>query len=365
MESASAPGDPPADPELIQSQLREKEQLVTALTERLEQAAEQLDRLRRTGVDKGRRPLGAGFPAEVIEDHKHTLEELKRVIAQWEEAQPGASLGRIEVQIAELRGLLSGSGHAGPHSTAHVAPHTAPTSSASSTQVSPPRPRPAEPAASHSGSKPSGNAWWEAQKAALMGEPVAPELQAELAAQSSPAGAVTEAAGQLASCGTGALGEINVPDLPAPIDFETITLDDARTAIRERDRVIQQMRESLLTIKAAGDLPAGLQSLNDLPEPVKARIAELEEQWQAKFRQVELDVSLERARLAREQSAVRQQQDALQKQSRKGAAAPRMAPDEPAAKGEKGEESASSKRRWFRFMGKGDDDGGESRPADE
>src|SRR5207302_7713300 len=114
------------DPELIQNRLREKEQLVAALTERLEQAAEQLDRLRRTGVDKGRRPLGGGFPAEVIEDHKSTLEDLKRIIARWEDMQAGATLGRIEAQIVELRDLMAGSGHAGMPSIAHAMTHAAP-----------------------------------------------------------------------------------------------------------------------------------------------------------------------------------------------------------------------------------------------
>src|SRR6516225_434085 len=110
VEETPAPsGDLPVDAETIQSQLREKEQLVAALTERLEQAAEQLDRLRRTGVDKGRRPLGGGFPAEVIEEHKTTLEDLKRVISRWEEMQAEVTLGRIETQIAELRDLMVGS----------------------------------------------------------------------------------------------------------------------------------------------------------------------------------------------------------------------------------------------------------------
>jgi hypothetical protein len=364
IDSASASGDPPVDAELIQGQLREKEQLVTALTERLEQAAEQLDRLRRTGVDKGRRPLVGGFPSEVLENHKQTLEDLKRVIGQWEESQPGATLGRIETQIAELRDLLTGSSHAGAHTAARALPQPASQLPSNGETAPAPRPRNPEPVASHSGSKPTGNAWWEAQKAALLGEPVSPEVQAQLAAQSSAAGAEPEAAEPAESDTAGARREISIPDLPAPIDFETITLDDARTAIRERDRVIQQMREALLTIKGSSDLPADLQSLASLPEPVRARIAELEEQWQAKFRQVELDVSLERARLAREQAAVRQQQEMLQKQSRKGASSSRTASDEPAAKGDKGEDSASSKRRWFRFMGKGDEDASNSRPAD-
>src|SRR5437868_6722484 len=97
-----------ADIETIQNQLHEKDQLVTALTERLEQAAEQLDRLRRTGADKGRRPAGGGggMPAELVDDHKSTLEDLKRVIARWEDIQAEAAFGRIETQIVELRDLF-------------------------------------------------------------------------------------------------------------------------------------------------------------------------------------------------------------------------------------------------------------------
>lgn len=145
-----------ADIDLIQNQLHEKEQLVAALTERLEQAAEQLDRLQRTGADKGRRPLvGGGLPAELVEEHKTTLEDLKRVIARWEDIQAEAALGRIETQIVELRDLVvsggvsiagASPGHAGAHSAANP---QAPASGQ----------RPAEGAGNRSGGKAGGNAW--------------------------------------------------------------------------------------------------------------------------------------------------------------------------------------------------------------
>jgi hypothetical protein len=152
------------------------------------------------------------------------------------------------------------------------------------------------------------------------------------------------------------LAGLKIPDLPAPVDFENITLEEARTAIRERDTVIGQLREPLLLLQASAQLPADLPTLEHLPAPLRDRIAELEAQWQAKFRQVELDVSLERARLAREQAAVRQQQEALQKQFRREGPPGKG----PAADDGKGEEGSSSKRRWFRFMGKPGDESGES-----
>jgi hypothetical protein len=120
------------------------------------------------------------------------------------------------------------------------------------------------------------------------------------------------------------------------------------------------LREPLLIARAAAQIPANLRSLENLAEPVQARITELETQWQAKFRQVELDLSLERARLAREQSAVRQQHEQLQKQLRRGAADRSAGADDG-----RGDESSSSKRRWFRFMGKTAENGGAAEPKED
>src|SRR5258708_32670844 len=227
-EAPAVAADRLVDTELIQNRLREKEQLVAALTERLEQAAEQLDRLRRTGVDKGRRPLGGGFPAELVEEHKTTLEDLKRVITRWEDMQAEVTLGRIETQIAELRDLMVGSGNAG----SYVAPRSpAPPPAQAPAPQAPLRARPADVQANHPSGKGGGNAWWEAQKAALMGEPLSAEAQAAL--EASPPEAPAEAADDAASTlpASGDLAELKIPGLPAPVDFEHITLQEAGAAI--------------------------------------------------------------------------------------------------------------------------------------
>ncbi len=341
-----------ADIELIQNQLNEKEQLVAALTERLEQAAEQLDRLRRTGVDKGRRLPGGGgsLPAELVDEHKNTIEDLKRVIARWEDIQAEATLGRIETQIVELRDLVvsggigaggigsGGGSHAG-HAAAHAAAHSSP-----SQPAAPPRPKPAETVAATSAGKTGGNAWWEAQKAAMMGEPVPAAVQAELDQKAAAAHVEEPDEPGSESAGGSGLADFDVPELPPPVNGDELTPEAALAAIRQRDEIIRQLREPILLWKASGMLPAGVRSLSELPEPLKKCIADLEAQWQAKFRQVELDLSLERARLGREQAALRQQQDALQKQSRNGGG-------KADPKAGDSDDDSSSKRRWFKFMG--------------
>jgi hypothetical protein len=139
---------------------------------------------------------------------------------------------------------------------------------------------------------------------------------------------------------------LDIPELPDAVDFEGLTLEDARQAIRQRDDLIQRLREPLLLMHTSGQLPDGLQSLEQAPEPLRARLEEVEKQWQAKFRQAELDLSLERARLAREQSAVKQQQELIQKEMRRLG----LNGDKPGETSQNKDDP--SKRRWFRFMNK-------------
>src|SRR5688500_14786870 len=158
----------------LEALLREKEELVDALTERLEQAAEQLDRLQRANGDRGRWMSG-GIPAELVEQQKMVCDDLERVVQQWEDSQPTATLSRIEMQIQELRDLVvripAGSGGAFEERPHHAA------------------------AASADSAPDSGMSAWEALKAGLL-------------AQNQPA--------EAANAGGAGQGEAATPDGPDP-----------------------------------------------------------------------------------------------------------------------------------------------------
>lgn len=318
--------DDAPDVDLLQSVLRDKEQLVAALTDRLEQAAEQLDRLRRTGADKGRRPVVGGMPAELVEEHKKTIDDLKRVLTNWEDMQAAATLGRIETQIVELRDLVANGLHSGAMG-AGASPRERGGGAGPSGAGKP-------------GSPATGNAsWWEKQKAAMLGDAPPPEPLPEKSAAPEPAESTEIARGEFDPASA------EIPDIPRAVDLENITLDEAKEAIRERDAIIQKLREPLLLLKTAGQLPQGLQSLDAVPEALKAKIAELETQWQAKFRQAELELSLERARLGREQTALRQAQEVAKREQKQGNRSKKETESD-------GKGDDASKRRWFKFMGK-------------
>jgi hypothetical protein len=328
------------DVERLSRSLQEKDGLITALTDRLEQAAEQLDRLRRSGADKGwRGGGGTGIPHELIQDQREAIEELKGTLNRWEDMQAGLSLGRMEVQLGELRDLIVALGaNRAAGADDRTASRPAPTA---------PRVMPAPTGGGAAGTA----SWWERQKAVMLGDalpdndppasapqPVAITPSATFANDSpeadgdaSPARRGTE----VAAC----LREFVIPESPVAVDWESLTLESARDAIFERDRLIESLREPLLLAKMAGAFEGGVGQRDALPADQQQRLAQLEAAWEARFRKQELELSIERARLAREQMALRQQQEIARKELlrlQEGGAADSV--------------EQKQERRWFRFM---------------
>ena len=86
----------------LQQQLEEKDQLVLALTERLEEAAEQLDRAHRSGTDKGGRAgSGAGLAHDALTQQQTLIEQLSKSVEVWEDVQPRDAFARIEARLDE------------------------------------------------------------------------------------------------------------------------------------------------------------------------------------------------------------------------------------------------------------------------
>ena len=309
----------------MEQQLTDKEEVILTLTARLEQAAEQLDRFRRSGNASPGRMGGSG--GHLSEDHKAALDDLKGVVTRWEEMQCEATLGRLETQVSELRDLIAGMVGGGG------APVTF-------------TPRPAAHTAAESGgeAKPAGS-WWEATKAAMMSGEEPPPPPAYTSRET-----VDDGSSETATDGT--YEPAFIPHAPESIDYDTVTLEQATVALRERDQLILRLREILLAQQAAGEF-AHVSSLEDLPDALRTRLETIEKEWQSKFRQMELDLSRERARLARTEATIRQQQELIQKEmTRLGIdeAAAADAALHPRQGREKGEDGA--RKRWFKFLGK-------------
>ncbi len=85
----------------LERRLAERNQLVEILTERLEKAADQIDRLQRSG-GAIKTDTSAGLTPEFLHEHRDLAPRLETSHNPWEERYEGPSQRRIEASLAEL-----------------------------------------------------------------------------------------------------------------------------------------------------------------------------------------------------------------------------------------------------------------------
>ena len=111
--SSPKPGQPPEKHlaelqkqlEEKEKQLRDRDRMVKELTQRLSQTVEKLDRVQRVGSDRAP-GSSATFPKEVVEQQSKLVEDLQRAVELWENMQLGVGLGKLEMQLSDLREIL-------------------------------------------------------------------------------------------------------------------------------------------------------------------------------------------------------------------------------------------------------------------
>jgi|GEM_PF-1499682 len=288
----SPPAAPREDDPLrrLEAQLHEKDVLIHALTERLEQAAEQLDRVRRTGLEHA----GEGSPSPAPQqDQQHELiDDLRQAVQQWQDLQADLAFGRIETQLSELRDLIAGQ---------LLSPAASPSNSA-----------PASPTPSLSDvlsrlGHSSGSATFDSAapgdshraKRSLLDfdeEPSADSDERERAVEFEPP---------------------PLPEPPAPVDLSEIDDESLRLAIEERDRYIERLTEHLHLLRETPNPPIDLTPFAELPEEQREYLEAWTAQFQAKHRHTEVELSLERARLARDELALRHQRAIVENEMRR------------------------------------------------
>lgn len=295
--------------ESLQEKLNQKEQVVQALTTRLEQAAEQLDRLRRSGADRGGKLL-AGIPAEVIEEQKTLINDLKATIKSWEELQGESAMGRVEAQLIELRKMLAEQLEL-------------------KKQIEVEKAAPAHSKAGAAGKKSS----WEQMKQQLLGgekqgAPGAPSIPGAVNDVRIP-GAEPAQTGKDVEAAEEKIPTIEIKPRPEQVkDLETAEPAVLREAIVAREKHIDHLMAVIDQLKQ--------QSGSAEVEQMKTRQAELEEQ----LRKTEVEMAQERSRLSRKEAELQKLAKSLESQP--GGEKPK--------EGQPKEEKSS---RWSRFLGSG------------
>ncbi len=319
--------------ESLEAQLADRDQLVAALTERLEQAAEQLDRLHRTGADRGMRSGILGIPPDMIEQQQKLVEDLQQAVQQWEDMQPGAFFGRLESQLTQIHDLVlnyggpgGGQHGAGQHPTDAVFTRGDSRSESSSSRRNP---------------SDSPRSVLDFMKASFAeNNPPAAE-QAQSSDTATPGGA---------SDSPPPILSIELPplqDAPEPVDTHTATREELAQACNARDNYVIYLLQRLRQIESMGHVPNSWTGLEDLPDQLRARLESLEKRLEETLRLAEVELSLQRAKLAREEVRIRVIDEQLQKDLKRARLDSSSAAD---GDGGKDEQAGS---RWKRMLGGG------------
>jgi len=315
-------------PDEFQQQIDQRDELVQALTRQLEQAAEQLDRMQRSGGMAGRPQQGGGVPADFARQQAQIGEDVAYLVQQWENTQVAGAMGRIEMQLEELRDLVHQARlpNAQDASLRHQ--------SESYSEREQPEYEPEDDL--------SGMDLLASLKEAMSAEADAiPDV--ELDAQNngySQSGGVSD-------------DDLNLPDPPEPVDLDLADPEEVRDALEERDRYIQAVVGQLRTVHETTSInsPVNWEELNNAPVELVERLQELERNLNEQLRINEVSMSLERARLSRESTQLEAARIQLEKKLKKhGGDVGHMLP--PTSRGGKSDDAETSPRaeKWLNML---------------
>lgn len=303
----------------LEQELACKNSLVETLTEQLERAAEEIDRMQRSGADRRR---GGGLPSDLIDDQRQVMKDMQRIVQQWEDLQAGLAIGRIEIQLTELREFVGERLDNPRVMSAFVESSEPPAVITEHASLSTSRLLRSE--SNDAPATAGGLSAWEQMKSQML------DLPSEAAEGSSVDGAIP--------------APEPLPPAPIPIDEATADLSTLRTAVYERDAYIAAC---LRRLRAAEEitLPQDWSQFEGgAPEQAEA-MQRLTTQLEETLRLAEVEVSLERAQLARAQMQVAAQQEALAKHLKRLG----VSSVEELAAANSG--AAAPDRRWSRFLG--------------
>ncbi len=306
----------------LERRLAERNQLVEILTERLEKAADQIDRLQRSG-GAIKTDTSAGLTPEFLHEHRDLAQRLETFHNAWEERYEGPSLRRIEASLAELAErfdeLCSGS----------LPESQSPDSSAPGSGVTSFLERVRD----------------DKEQDEQEGSEVRPAPESKTYEHGRTSGH-SSAAGPnrieivLLNADDGQVPE-NVP-LPAAIDVDQATHGDLHDAVLQRDRYLSWLCHKVRNL--ASRLEAWLRhfELEQKGTPSGEQFLELRQLIHSQIQVLEVELSIERAKLFREESRLEQEQERLTRE--------RELLDKDRSSSTGGENDTALMKRWKRFI---------------
>lgn len=288
----------------LHGELDGKEQLVQAITARLEETVDQLDRLQRQGNSRGGGGASASGIKEILDSQQAVAQRVDESLQYWE-----GTAGYFE-QILERLNEIARS------------------------------PSSPSAASSHGAAPASGGSNYERMKASLLAQSPSGPAPSSAAPPSMPAPAVpaTPAAAPalppLLMAAAASLEASSPP--PVPVDTDLASREELVEAIQARDAYIASLVQEARRRDDAIFHNIDWSKLSNAPEDLRPQLVELGKRLRDAIQREEHAQSMERARLAREQARIDVVKQQLEAQIRRlatpGGATPTAAPESAPAK---------------------------------
>lgn len=256
----------------LQIVVQEKDELLKILTERLEVAAEQLDRLRRQG---GPLEPVAHSSAPTVFDDPEVTEDFRQMLTDWRDLQSRGWFGSLEDRLDGIQDLIS-----------HL-------------QAGPVQAR------------------VEETRPASVAEILAKYSdEGRTVANDSAVGGVT---GDNADDGQSETSptRLELPEPPPPVDVDHADVAELREALRQREDYIARLSDYLLAFDAADQAETEQPDIGALTAEQREAMEAWESKVRKELRQTQIQLWIERAQLSREQMQIQQMQHQLETETRR------------------------------------------------
>lgn len=326
----------------LRRELHDKEQTVATLTGYLEQAADKLNQLQKQAA--ANKPVRA-FDEAMVLRQMELVKDLDAAVEEWNRLKVPQALDKVSLQLDKLRDIVRQSFANGGSSPQSLASHFAPAPDTQAMGLSssrffkpdsnsaPARDNKTTPARDNKtvsakdpgpqqGKKLEG---WEALKAEMLkSEGIEAEAERE--------------AGRISL-----KEELEVlVNRPAPMDAGSSDRDLWLEAVDSREKYIISLIRALRVVEGRRRGSPDWESFTEAPAELRAQVAQFASELQQSLRNAEVELSIERARLSRQESLIAQQKRDLDKARKKQGQTQKSGPG-----------SEGSQGRWLKFLGKG------------
>jgi hypothetical protein len=308
----------------LRRELKEKEQTVATLTGYLEQAASKLNQLQKQAA--ANKPARAFDEAEVARQMA-LVKDLEAAVEEWNRLKAPDTLGQISKQLDRLRDIVRESFHKEGYSSSKPmmnTPSSGPVSQAQASGLS--SLKFLTPAPESAPQKGKGLEGWEALKAEM--------LKSD--------GIETEKDKEEGHIDLKEELEVLV-NRPTRVDAGSNDRAAWLEAVDSREKYIISLIRALRVVEGRRRGSPDWESFTEAPADLRAQVAQLASEMQQSLRNAEVELSIERARLSRQESLIAQQQRELDKARKKQGLSPKPGSGT----------GTDTQGRWLKFLGKG------------